>query len=430
LSTKITREDVDKTKILFKVEVDFKEFEKDLIKGAEEVAKDFNYKGFRPGKLPLDMVRQTVGDNPLIQAGLKLAIPKIYQEIVNEHKIIPAGSPAVNVTQAKFDMPLILELTIEILPEVKLPDLSSIKVKKEKAEVGDEEIDKVLETVQRQHADLKPSEEAIVKGDWTEIDFEGSLDNVPFEGGSSKNHPMVVGEANFIPGFEDQLIGLKKGQEKEFDIIFPATYHVANLAAKKAKFKVKVHEVKKINLPKLDDALAKKMGAKNLADLKDKIKKDLEHRAGQETELKFQNDVIEKIIKEVDPTVPESLVAQEAGNLLHQLEHRVAASGVPFEKYLESLKKTKEDLLKELRPQAEMRAKSGLIIGQYVKDHKLQISDKEVEAEIERLKKSRPTEADKIEEYYKKSEGQAQLKNILLHNKAVREMVDGVKQES
>jgi len=427
LSTKITREDIDKTKILFKVEIDFKEFEKDLIKGAEGVSKDFNYKGFRPGKLPLDMVRQTVGDNPLIQAGVKLAVPRIYQEIISEHKIIPAGSPTVDVTQAKFDLPLILELTIEVLPEIELPDLSKIKVEKERPRVGDENLDKVLETIRRQHADLKPSEEPIAWGDWAEIDFEGSIAGVPFEGGSSKNHPLVVGEADFIPGFEEQLVGLKKGAEKEFKIIFPATYHVVNLAAKKAKFKVKVGDTKKINLPELSDALAKKMGAKDLADLKEKIKTDLKQRAEREAELKFQNDVIETIIKKVDPPVPQGLVDQEAGNLLHQLEHRVGASGVPFDKYLESIKKSKEDLLREFRPQAELRAKSGMVIGQYAKSEKLQVTEGEIKAEIARLKKSRPAEAAKIEEYYGKPEGEAQLKNILLHNKAVEGIIGRVR---
>ena len=352
----------------------------------EKLAKGIEIKGFRLGNAPRALVIERVGQNRFMKEIFDLALPSSYSQALTQEKLTPVQPPKVIIQ--KFPSAavgsdsgeniLIYQAEVDTMPDVEVGDYTKIKVNKVKPEkVKSEEIKKVLDNIQMQHAKFNDVARPAKAGDRVEIDFEGSINGVVQEKLSSKNYPLILGKKVMVPGFEDNLVGLVKGQEKEFEIKFPKEFRIKDIAGKKVKFKVKVNDVKEIEKPPLDDNLAKKFNQKTVENLKKEIEKSIAKDKEMIAKRKMENEIIDKLISETKVEVPESLVEQELDRMVTNLKSQVERYRIPFDKYLERMKKSPEDLRKEWRQQAAKTVKVGLALRGVVEKEKIDPHDKE-----------------------------------------------------
>jgi len=357
--------------------------------------------GFRPGKAPLNILKKEVGQAKFDNEVLEVAIPQSYYKAVTDEKIQAISQPQVNVSKFIPGELLEYEAEVAILPEVKLPDYKNIKVKIEEDKVKKEEIDQILDNLRKERAILRDVEREAKNGDRVEIDFDGFIGSNPLQGGSSKNHPIVIGEGNFIPGFEEELIGLKQGDTKEFDIKFPDNYHVADIAGKGVHFIIKMHIIQEVDLPELNDKFVEQIGPfKKVADLKKDIEKNLEQAKKEESKRKAEQELLEKIVAKSKIEVPKDMVDQETQAMIVDLESAIIQKGGNFDDYLKSIGKKREDLDKELKGDAEKRVKTGLVLSQVSKEEGILVTDVEVEAEVDKRIVGMPNAKEFKEKYF------------------------------
>jgi trigger factor len=331
------------------------------------------------------MVRSTVGEEAFRAEVLDLAMPETYAKAVTDNKLHPVTSPDISLTSFDLDKGLVYEAVLALIPEVKLGDISKIKVKPKPVKVEDKEIDTVLEELQKSRMKSQAVDRPAKLGDRVEIDFEGFKDGIPFEGGKSQNHPMVLGEGLFIPGFEEALVGVKAGEEREFPITFPAEYQAKHLAGQEVVFKTKTHVVHELTMPELDANFAEGFGAKSVEELKKSVVESLEHRKGEEEAERQRSEALEALVKASKVEIPEKLIKEEAAVMLDEFAHQLSHQGADLDQYLHSIDKSKEDFMKEVEPQAEQRIKSGLVLGEYANTLDLKVDDAEAKKLYENM---------------------------------------------
>jgi trigger factor len=365
---KITKQNLPKSRIKLTVEVPAEETDKYFAKAYEKLAPSVEIKGFRPGQAPKLMVLESIGYGRYSQTALDIALPEVYYQAITEEKIIPVQPPAISVKEFNEGTPFIFDAEVDIVPEIKLCDYKKIHVKHEspKFEVKKEELDKILERLRYQNATFLPADKAAEEKDRIEIDFEGSIDGVVQENMTSKNHPLILGEGVMIPGFEKELVGMKKGDEREFDIDVPDAKDKNK--KKRAHFKVKMVDIKQVVLPEIDGAFALKFGHEEPEQLIKAISEKLLEEKKLEDHLALEKKVLDKVVSGCKIELPESLIEQEISRRLMQLQEQM---GPGFPKYLENMGKKMEDIRKELRPSAELSAKTGIILGEIAKEEGL-----------------------------------------------------------
>ncbi len=417
---KVTREDLgSKVKLVIEVEKD------KLVEAGDvafnKLAPTVKVDGFRPGRAPRNIVIREIGQQAFDAEVLDNAIVSTYYEAVIQEKLDVVGSPEVKIIKFVPTDELTYEATVEIMPEVKLPDLTKISVKRETQKVTEKEIREVLDDIAKQLAKNVKSEKPAVLGDRVEINFEGFKCGVPFDGGKSENHPFVLGEGKFVPGFEDQIAGMAEGEEKEIEVTFPADYHSKDLAGQKTTFKIKMNLVENIILPELTDEFAKNVGPfTDLAQLKADIEKELLFTKEREARKKVEDEIIEKLVEKTKLEAPHSLVHQETHRLLHEMEHNLQHSGLSMEKYYEMAKKTEEEVEKDLEPEAEKRVKGGLVLSQVARDIKAEATEDEINAFITEKTALYPEEQRKqAEEYFDTDNARRQVENAIVGQKVM-----------
>lgn len=361
----IKRENLPKSRIKLTIEVPAEKTEKYFSEAYKKLAPTVEIKGFRPGQAPRAMTLESIGHGRYHQTALDLALPETYYEAILTEKIVPVQPPAVSVKEFKEGQAFIYEAEVDVVPVIKLGDYKKIKVKyqKPKFEVKKDEVDKIISRLKYQSALFNSIDRPAKNGDRVEIDFEGTVDNVKQENLCSKNHPIILGEGTMIPGFEKELVGMKKSEEKEFDLDVPQIKDRDK--TKKAHFKVKVIDIKEVVLPEVNTDFAKKFGHDTPEKLEQAIKeKVLEEKVMQDKQL-LEQKVLDKIIEESKIEVPESLIEQEVSRRLIQFQNQM---GPGFAKYLESIGKKIEDLRKEMHASSEQSVKIGLILGEIAKN--------------------------------------------------------------
>ncbi|MFA6296935.1 MAG: trigger factor [Patescibacteria group bacterium] len=377
-------EKLPKSSVKIRIEVEPKEIEGRLELASRNISKDMKMPGFRPGHIPANIVKQEVGEMRVWQEACAIVLPQMYAKAIIDNKLEAIGQPKVNVEKIAPNNPLIFTAEVALLPEFKLPDYKSIKVKEKKVEVKDSEVDAALKQLQESRTITHKIERPAQKGDMVVVDFKTFLDNIPVDKGQSVDHPIVIGEGRFIPGFEDQLIGLKALDKKEFKLNFPKDYHQKNLAGKEVEFKVEVKSVNERHLPELNDEFAKGLGKfTSIAELKSEIKKNMELEATEKARGSAEMELMDKIADKATIELPDVLVESELNKMLEELKGMVMSSGGQFDQYLQSIKKTEEELKKDLRERAEKRVKIGLILREITKQEKIEVDEKELEHEIE-----------------------------------------------
>ncbi|HEY8391207.1 MAG TPA: trigger factor [Capillibacterium sp.] len=380
-----TVDKLDNNRVLLKFEANPEEVAAAFTQAYKKVVKQVNIPGFRKGKAPRFILEQQFGKEILHQDAVEFLITKGYYEAVREHKLEPVENPKIDFDGViEEGKPFTFQAEVEVLPEVELGAYKEIKAQKEQPVVTDEEVQQELKALQESHAELVASEKKILeKGDFAVIDFEGYLDQKPFPGGAGQGYTIEVGAGRFIPGFEDGLIGMAPGEERELNLTFPADYHQKELAGKAVVFKVKLHEIKVKELPALDDEFAKSLGEyENLAALEEAQRKRLQAYKEEEARRKLENEVIKKVVDASKVPLSETLIKREVEHLLHHLEDDLEARGLKLEDYLARTGQTLEKMQEELRPQAEERLKTDLVLSAVTKAEGITVSEDELKERV------------------------------------------------
>ena len=295
--------------VKLKIEVPAKDVEEKLEETAKRLSKDMKIPGFRPGKVPVEVVKQQIGEMRLWQEACSAVFPQAYAKAVVDNKIEAIGQPKINVVKMAPNNPLVFTAEVAELPKIEMPDYKKVKVEQKKVEVKDEDIERTLKHLQNTRAKQKKVDRAAKEGDAVVVDFKTYLNKIPVDKGEGKGHPVIIGEKRFIPGFEEKLIGVKADDKKEFTLPFPKDYHQKNLAGKDVEFKVEVKEVQEREVPELDDKFAQSLGKlKSMADLKEQMRKNIKLDAEQKEKARVEMELMDKIAEQIKVKIPDVLL--------------------------------------------------------------------------------------------------------------------------
>lgn len=350
-------------------------------------AKYFNIPGFRKGKAPYQIVEKTYGAQIFYEDAFNEIAGQAYEEALKENKIEAVSKPEIDLVQIEKGKDLIFTAVVSTKPEVTLGKYKGIEIKKVEYNVSDEDVEHELGHMAEKNARLVSVEDRPVEsGDITVIDFEGFVDGKAFDGGKAENHELTIGSNTFIPGFEDQIIGMKLEEEKEINVKFPEEYFSANLAGKDAMFKVKLHEIKKKEMPEINDELAKDISEFDTIDeLKKSIKEKQEEQNKQRAKYETEDEVIKAVCDEAKVDIPNGMIELEIDRMAQDIETRLSYQGMKLEQYLKMMNKTMEDFRKENREQAENAVKSRLVLEAVEKDAKIEVTEEEISAKIKEM---------------------------------------------
>lgn len=409
------------------VEVDAEIFNKALDQAFKKVQKQLNVPGFRKGRVPRQIFEQRFGVESLYQDALDIVLPDAYSNAIDETGIEPVAQPEIDIEQIGKGQSLIFTADITVKPEVKLGEYKGLEVPKVNTEVTDEDVEAELKELQKRHAELVVKEnEPAEQGDTVVIDFEGFVDGEAFEGGKAENHSLELGSDSFIPGFEEQLVGVKAGDEKEVQVTFPEEYHAEELAGKQAVFKVKVHEVKQLVLPELDDDFAVDVDdeVETLDALKEKIKNRLKDEREHAAKHEVENAVLEKAAENAEIDIPEVMIDNEVDRMVKEFDQRLQQQGLNLELYSQFSGQDIDSLKETMREDAEKRVRVNLTLEAIVKAENIDVTEEEVEKELQNMAEMYNMPVEQIQQILGSTAG---IKEELKFNKAVQLLVDNSK---
>ena len=387
-------------------------------KACEELSQEVKIKGFRTGHIPPHVLENHLGKD-IIDAHVKeLAVKRSYADAVVKEKVQVVARPEIKVEKEE---PFTYTATVAVMPEVKLKDYKSIKIKKEEQKATEKDIEDAIEEMKRYATKYKDVDREAKKGDRVEVDFEGfDKDDKAVPSTKSTNHPVILGEGSLVTGFEDELIGLKKDEKKEFEITFPKDYRKKDFQGKKIKFKVHVKRIEEPIYPEIDETFVERMTGKRspVNEFKEELKKTIQAQKEAEEKKKQENTYIEDLLKKMEVEIPDSLIEEEAHHILHEMKEEIKMKGWQFEKFLEQTKMKEEDLLTKYRVEAERRLRIRLAIQEVIKLEGIVVTDEEITDELKKIKSLYPKEEDKkIQEEFDKGDLKNTLANRLILNK-------------
>lgn len=377
-----------KSQLELLVELSLEEFKPYIEKGVEKISKDVKIDGFRSGKVPYDVLRQKIGEMVILEEAARIAINKTLSDALKElgeDQLI--GQPKVDIVKLAPDNPMEYKILVALIPEIGLGKYKDLGIKELKTEVSDEEISKSLDELKEVKAKELLADREVKKGDKVLVDIQMYHDKVPVEGGQAQGTAVQVGKENLVPGFDKQLVGMKKGDDKNFSLPYPEDHYMKNIAGKMVDFKVRVKEVYERILPELNDEFAQGFGLKNFDEMKENIKKGMESQKNQDNARVQEKEMIEKIIEKTKfGDIADSLLEQEADTMLSELEQGISQQGGKYEDYLKSLNKTEEQLKVDMMPDAMKRVKASLMIREIAKKEEVKVGPEEIAEHIKHMK--------------------------------------------
>lgn len=378
-------ENKNELKLTFTIEAE--KFDQSIMNVFKQSAKYFNIPGFRKGKAPYNIVERYYGAKIFYEDAFNDLVPSVYDEEIEKNKIEAVSKPKIDIVQMEKGKELIFTAIVATKPEVKLGKYKGISLKNIEYKVTDEDINHEIEHMAEHNARIVSVEDRAVKDqDMVTIDMEGFIDDKPFEGGKAEGQQVTIGSNTFIPGFEDQIIGMKVGEERDINVTFPEDYFSKELAGKDARFHIKLHEIKEKELPKIDDEFAKDVSEFDTLEelkksIKDKKKEENEHKAKHEME----DSAIEAACKNTKIDIPEGMVELEIDNMIDNISQRLQYQGMKLDQYLKMVGKTESDMRKEFKADAEKNVKTSLVLGQIIKDEKIEADPKYVKDKMEEM---------------------------------------------
>jgi trigger factor len=399
-------ENVDKNVVKLTIEEDAQLFNESLKKAYAKTRGRFSIPGFRKGKAPMNIIERYYGDSVFYEEAFNIICPDLYDEAVKENNIIPVDAPELDIEQIGRDKDLIFTAKVTVKPEVELGEYKGLSVEKDQVNITDEDVQKKLEEVQEQNARLISVEDRPVQDkDSVNIDFEGLLDGVPFEGGTSKGYTLVVGSNTFIPGFEDQLIGATLGQELDVNVTFPEEYHSEELKGKPVVFKVRINEIKYKELPVLDDEFVKDVSEfDTLEEYKADIRKKLEEEEEKKIEQKYENDIIKKAVENAKVDIPDVMVERQLDNTLQRINMSLAYQGMNLQTYLNMMGIDERTMRDDYRERALEEVKTQLVLERISLTENIEVSDEEIENEISQMAENYNQKADEFKKHLQDSD--------------------------
>ncbi len=424
-------ENLEKNMAKLTIEVSEDKLEEALQKAYLKQKNKISLPGFRKGKVPRNMIEKMYGPEIFFEDAANMLIQENYGAAVDESGADIVSRPSIDVTQIEKGKPFIFTAEVAVRPEVKLGKYMGVTVTKIDTTVTDEEVDEAVEKERNNNArTITVEDRAIENGDTAVIDFEGFVDGVPFEGGKGENHSLEIGSHSFIDTFEDQLIGKNTGDEVEVNVTFPEEYHAADLAGKPAMFKVKIHEIKAKELPELDDEFAQDVSEfDTLAEYKENLKKNIAERKEAEARRTKEDEAIRKIVEKSSMEIPDAMIDTQVETMIEEFAQRIAQQGLSFEQYMQFSGMTMDKMKDQVRPEAISRIESSLVLEQIAKDENIEVSDADVDAEIDKMASMYGMEADKIKEYMGDAEKESMKKDLAIQ-KAVDLIMDNIKERA
>ena len=377
----------EKNTVHFNIELPSGDFEKALQKAYLKNRGRFNIPGFRKGKVPRKIIEMNFGEEVFYEDAINYLLPEAYSNAVEELELDPVDSPEVDVEEIKVGEPVKVNFSVEVKPEVKLGDYSEIELEKVDYSVTDEMVQAELDKARDMNSRMVDGGDREVKdGDILTIDFAGFVDGEQFPGGTAEDQTLEIGAGQFIPGFEEGLVGKSKGEEVDVEVTFPEEYHEESLAGKPAVFKVTVKEIKVKELPELDDEFAKDVSEfDTLGEYKDSLEKDLRKSLEEQEKIETENNLVDKVVEMTEIEIPEAMIESQIENEIRDFEYRIKGQGFELDQYLELTGTTKKDLELNFRPMAEKRVKADLVLEAIAEAENIEVTEADLEVELEKL---------------------------------------------
>jgi trigger factor len=391
-------EKIDGSKVALEVEVAEPQVSQALELAYKQVVKKVNVPGFRKGKAPRPVLESRFGPEILYEDTLEILVPRAYRNAVTESGIEPIDEPEIDIMQIEKGMPLIFKATVEVKPEVTLGEYRGVEVTRNVNEVSDEDVDEKLEQMRRQHAKLHVVDDgAVAEGDLVVIDFDGFVDNEPFEGGHAEGFSLEIGSGSLISGFEDQLIDMKVGDEWEIDVVFPEDYGVEQLAGKPAVFEVKLNEIKRKEFPEINDDFAVEVSEfATLAELKKDIRNKLKEALEKKERAELENLVIEKVADLSEVPLPDVLINREIDRMINEMTQYLTMQGLTIEKFLAMTGKSMDELREQYLDEAGIRVKANLVLDAIIQKEGIEPTDAEIEDKIRKFAEGYKQDYEKV----------------------------------
>ena len=408
-------ENLEKSMAKLTIEVSAEQFEAAMQKAYIKNKGRIQLPGFRKGKAPRAMIEKMYGAGIFYEDAANEIIPEAYEEAAKESGLVITSQPEIDVTQIEKGKSFIFTATVAVKPEVTLGEYKGLEYEAQPVEVTDEEVEEELKKVQNQQARTVTVEDRpVADGDIVTIDYEGFVDGTAFAGGKGTDYDLTIGSHSFIDTFEEQLVGKNAGEETEVNVTFPEQYHEASLAGKPATFKVTVKAIKAKELPELDDEYKADLKAKAL------------ERKEKEAKTAKQNALVDKAVENASMEIADAMITSQARNMANDFAQRLQMQGMTVDQYLQYTGLTREALVDQMKPQAETRIKNRLVLEAIAKAENIEVSDEEVEAEMQKMADAYKMELDKVKEYLGEA-GKDSLKDDLAVQKAVDLIVDSAK---
>ena len=424
-------ENLEKNMVKLTIEVPAEKVDEALKASYMKQKSKISVPGFRKGKVPMAMIEKMYGPEIFYEDAANLLMQEAYPEAVKESGADIVSQPTVDVTQLEKGKSFIFTAEVAVRPEVTLGKYKGVTVTKIDTSVTDEEVMEAIERERNNNArTITVEDRAIAEGDTAVIDFEGFVDGEPFEGGKAENHSLEIGSHTFIDNFEDQLVGKNTGDEVEVNVTFPAEYHATELAGKPALFKVKINEIKAKELPELDDDFAQDVSEfDTLAEYKESVKKNLEKTKEDNAKRTKEDEAIAKIIEKSQMEIPDAMIDTQVQNMIQEFAQRMASQGLSLDQYMQFSGMTIDKLKEQVRPEAVTRIQSSLVLEQVAKDENIEITEEEIEAELQKMSEMYGMDVDKLKEYMGDSEKES-MKRDLAVQKAIEVIMDNVKERA
>ncbi len=418
-------EKIDKSKVNLEVEVPKEEVNEALDQAYRKVVKKVDLPGFRKGKIPRKILENRFGPEILYEDALEILVDPAYAKAIAECDFEPINQPELEEVQIEKDKPLVFKVTVDVKPDVELGEYKGVTVEHESKTITEEDVDRYMESLREQHARLVTRDDVEVQGkDLAVIDFKGTIDGEPFAGGEGENYSLEIGSETFIPGFEEQLVGACTGEDREIQVTFPEDYQVDDLAGKEAVFHVKVNEIKRPELPELNDEFVQELTEEfsTMEEFRADVQKKLTEETDRREKIELESKVIEKVAEETPVEVPEVLVQREINNILGEFEYYLRMQGLSLEQYGNLIEGGLEQLKEERREDAEKRARANLVLDAIIKKEEITASLKEIDAKIEEIAQKHDQDLD-VEEIKEQFAKQGRL-DMIAHELRYRKAID------
>ena len=424
MNVKVEKKENSKIEIEFTM--DKKQFEEELEKAYKQNAKKFKVPGFRAGMVPRAIVEQTYGESVLYEFVIENTVDDAYRTAVVENNLEIVSRPELDIKQIGKDKDFIFVVNVCVKPEATVKDYKGIEVKKVSTRVTKKDVEAELEKIREKNARIVTVEDRELKnGDISIIDFEGFTDGKAFEGGKAENFELTIGSGQFIPGFEDQMIGMKVDEQRDINVKFPEEYHAKDLAGKDATFKVKLHEIKEKVLPEIDDEFAKDVSEfDNLEDYKKDLNKKIKADKENHAKMDMEQEAIDKFIEKVEVNIPEEMIDSEVDKMVEEMNANLSYQGLNIDQYLQYMGTTLDEYKKQMRDQAQRRIKLDLGLEYVAKEEKVEVEDKDIDEKIKELAAQYGNKDD--DSLLKNENARNYMKQQLVYEKTMKVITDNI----